>query len=98
MAEPLSRSLTDDYAEFIGEVTSQSAVKGDPDTLRYGIVLRNVRDRNMVHHLTNYKINSLFKGVEVVAATVGSPAWGRQTPRGLYVFAYEQVEFTENCE
>lgn len=98
MAEPLSRSLTDDYAAFIGEVTAQSAVRGDADALRYGIVLRNIRDRNMVHHLTNYKINSQFKNVEVVAATVGSPAWGYQTPRGLYVFAYEVLDFTENCQ
>lgn len=98
MAEPLSRSLTDDYASFIGVVTAQSAVRGDADALRYGITLRNVRDRNMVHYLTNYKINSQFKNVEVVAATVGSPAWGYQTPSGLFVFAYEVLDFTENCQ
>lgn len=87
-----------DYIAFMGEVTAQSAVRGDPETLRYGVMLRAVTDQNLVHSLTDWKINSMFKNVEVVAATVGSPAWGYQTPRGLYVFAYEILEFTENCE
>lgn len=98
MAQRLSDfSLGNDVTSFGGVVLAQSAVRGDADALRYDIFLRNSRDRNLVHRLTNYKINSMFKGVEVVAAVPGSPAWAYQTPSGLFVFAYEILEFTENC-
>lgn len=95
------QSMTRDFMLLIGEVRAvrnATGGKGDPEILRYDLFLRSVLNPSMVLNLTNHLVKRpTFKNVEVNAPTVGDPVFAIQTPKGIYVHVFEQLEFTENC-
>jgi len=96
--------LNRDYALLIGEVRNVTGgtgnpMVGDPANARYDIFARNIQNPGMCLELTGHKINRpLFKGVQVNYAQQGDPVLVIQCPKGLFVIALEQAEFTENCQ